>query len=156
MSTGRKTLIYRATDRRDEGKKFLITEKDSYDAEMWAMRAFCAMANADIPIPANIRTMGAVGAIGMMMGFVEKLKFDDAKILLDDMFTCVQFVPDETKMSADGDGVYARALIASDIQEVTTRFKLRKAIFELHADFIIAAIQSTLADQQVAANTSAG
>lgn len=155
MTSGRKTKIFTATDRRDEGKKYLITEKDCYEAEMWALRAFCSMASADIQVPDDLRSMGAVGAIRMLMGMLEKLPFHEAKVLLDDMFLCVSFIPDPSKKDSETGEVFTRALVPSDIEEITTRLKLRKAIFSLHADFIYAAIESTLAPP-VAAPMSGG
>src|SRR5690242_21778037 len=51
----RKTLRYTvAEEGRDKGKTYLLTEMSASQAEMWAARAFLAMANNGIEIPAQL------------------------------------------------------------------------------------------------------
>ena len=54
--------------------------------------------------------------------------------LLDEMMGCIQYAP-----SAN----IKRPLIEDDIEEVTTRLQLRKAVWNLHLDFFLTENEST-------------
>ena len=141
----RKEATFTATAGRDKGKEFCITEMDAYRAEMWAIQVILAVGKAGIEIPPELAQQGMAGLMAVGYMSLLKIPFDTAKPLLDEMFTCVQIVPSVN---------VKRGLIDSDIEEVKTRFQLRKAIWDLHADFFTSADPLTSASE-VSAQTSA-
>jgi hypothetical protein len=129
-----KTQVVQITDEgRDKGKVFLLTEMPARQAEEWAYRLFLALARADIPD--EISQAGMAGVAQLSFKVFGGMHWQDAKPLLDEMFTCVRITPDLTKSE------FSRALIDDDIEEVQTRMKLRWEVLQLHAGFFIAAIQ---------------
>jgi len=130
----RKEATFTAEIGRDKGKQFHITEMSASQAENWAIKGILAVGNAGIEIPEDLASQGMAGL--MAIGYMNLLKvpFDSAKPLLDEMMSCVQFVPSA--------GI-KRPLIEDDIEEVSTRLKLRKAVWDLHMDFFLGASKST-------------
>ncbi len=127
----RKGIQYTVEDEgRDHGKVFKITEMAADDAERWALRAFFALMNAGIDIPDNIVEMGFAGIAQIGLQALGRVPYEAAEPLLADMMECVQIIPDPGKPNV------VRALIESDIEEVMTRLKLRKAVFDLHTEFL--------------------
>lgn len=122
---------------RDQGKVFLITEKDAESAEEWAGRALFALMNAGVEIPENIAGAGLAGIWSIGLKAITKLPFAAAKPLLDEMMACVQISPSR--------GVLRAPTAEGDIEEVATRLTLRKAIWALHTDFFTPGAGSTSA-----------
>lgn len=117
-------------DNRDKGKSFLITEMPAEQAEAWATRALLAISNIDIPD--DFKTMGMQGIAKLGLQALTTIDYDVAQPLLDEMMECVQIImPAAT-----------RPLMPGDIEEVGTRLKLRKVIFELHTGFSLADLKS--------------
>jgi len=141
----RKESSFVADIGRDKGKQFLVTEMSASQAENWAIKAILAVGNAGIEIPDNLASQGMAGL--MAVGYMNLLKipFEAAKPLLDEMMSCVQIIP-----SAN----VKRPLIEDDIEEVQTRLKLRKAIWDLHMDFFLGESQSTLGSEMPAPQPS--
>jgi hypothetical protein len=135
----RKTLQYKVTDEgRDLGKVFLITEMPATQGERWAIRAFLAMGKNGVELPDDISQSGFAGIASYGLTLIAKLPFDDAEILMEEMFRCVQMMPNPSNPEI------VRSLVENDIEEIATRFKLRIAAFKLHADFSKAVGLSTL------------
>lgn len=135
----RKTSRFTVTDEgRDKGKVFMLTELPASESERWAIRAFLALAKNGVELPEGIQEAGFAGLASYGLSLIGKLPFEDASVLMDEMFRCVQAVPDPSKD-------FARSLVEDDIEEVATRIKLRVAVFKLHADFSKAAARSTSA-----------
>jgi len=130
----RKETTFIADTGRDIGKQFLITEMSASKAENWAFRVILAIGNAGIEIPEGLASQGMSGLLAIGYMNLLKIPFDSAKPLLDEMMTCVQFLPSQN---------VKRSLMEEDIEEVATRFKLRKAIWDLHMDFFLDSSQST-------------
>ena len=130
----RKEATFVAEDGRDNGKQFLLTEMSASQAENWAFKVILAVGNAGIEIPENLASQGMAGL--MAIGYMNLLKipFEAAKPLLDEMMTCVQIIPSAS---------IRRHLIEEDIEEVTTRLHLRKAVWDLHMDFFLGESRST-------------
>ena len=120
------------TKGRDEGKAFLIKEMSADKAEWWAIRAGMAMARNGIEVPDDFAQMGMVALAQLGLSLVAKIPLDEAKPLLDELMACVSIIPDP------GNPSITRADINSDIEEFTTRLKLRAEVLKLHVDFIIA------------------
>jgi hypothetical protein len=57
------------------------------------------------------------------------LPWEKAEPLIEEMFKCISILPDPSKPSV------TRVLIEDDIEEVTTRLKLRIELFKLHMSF---------------------
>lgn len=134
----RKSLLYTVTDEgRDKGKVFLLTEMPASQAERWAVRAFLAMAKGGVELPDGAVESGFAGLASYGITLIGKLPFDDAEVLMGEMFGCITIIPNPTSPNI------TRALVESDIEEIATRIKLRVAVFRLHADFSKAAAPST-------------
>lgn len=130
----RRTLDVTITDdNRDKGKTYRLTELPASQAEEWAMRAFLAMAQAGIDVPQETASSGVAGLASMGFENLGKIPWELAKPLMDEMMTCVQ--------SVQPAGV--RRLIEDDIEEVSTRLKLRLELIKLHTDFLSSAVRST-------------
>lgn len=120
----RRTEIVEITEGRDAGKKYQITEMSAEAAEWWAFRALQAIAGADaeLNLQAPLSDMAAQGIKALA-----KVHPDQAKPLLDEMMGCVQILVPATQKP--------RPLLDGDIEDVKTRFMLRKAVVELHLGF---------------------
>lgn len=120
----RRTEIVEITEGRDAGKKYQITEMSAEAAEWWAFRALQAIAGADaeLNLQAPLSDMAAQGIKALA-----KVHPDQAKPLLDEMMSCVQILVPATQKP--------RPLLDGDIEDVKTRFMLRKAVVELHLGF---------------------
>ncbi|NTU49333.1 MAG: hypothetical protein HGA87_00295 [Desulfobulbaceae bacterium] len=113
---------------RDTGKVFLITEMPSAQAENWAFRAFLALASSGVEIPEDIKDSGMAGFASLGLQAIGSLSWDVAQPLLSEMMSCVQIQPSE--------GITRNIIDESeDIEEVSTRLKLRGEVFSLHVDF---------------------
>jgi len=108
---------------RDAGKVFVITEMAAADAEWWAFRALQAVAgaDADLLMGAPLQQMAANG-IKMLA------KADPSKVkpLFDEMMSCVS-----VKIPSG----QTRKLLSTDIEDLSTRLKLRTEVIELHVGF---------------------
>lgn len=118
---------------RDKGKVFFIREMSAAQAEEWAMRCLMALIRGGVEVDEDFASAGLAGIAAMGLRALGKLDFSDAKPLLDEMMECVSIIPDASKP------MVRRALIADDIEEVSTRLRLRKEVFELISGFSIAA-----------------
>lgn len=113
---------------RDEGKQFLLTEMPVYKAEKWAARALLVVSRG-LGKEADADTaQGFAGLSKMNWAELASVRWEDAEPLMDEMMACVK-----VKLPSGG----ARQLYpdSDDIEEVSTLFKLRKAILKLHFGF---------------------
>jgi hypothetical protein len=134
----RKTLQVTITDEgRDKGKVFLIQEMPASQAERWAVRAFLALSRHGVELPEGLAEAGMAGLASYGLSLVGRLPFDEAQVLMDEMFRCVSIVP------SPANPAITRGLVEDDIEEVPTRLKLRLEVFKLHTDFLKAAAPST-------------
>ena len=120
---------------RGERKKFLLTEMSAVEAEDWAFELFFAMANSGIEIPDDLMDAGFAGLAQLGVDALGGLSYEKLKPLLARMMLCVQIYP-----NPDDERV-VRALVEDDIEDVATRLKLRKAIWDLHTAFLRPASQ---------------
>lgn len=124
---------------RDQGKAFFIREMPASQAELWAAKAFLAMARSGIDVPDNVASAGLAGIASFGFRALAGMNFADARDLLAEMFACVQIIPDPSRPGV------IRDLIEDDIEEVATRLRLRKEVFGLHVDFSLAGALQTSA-----------
>jgi len=120
----RRTEIVEITEGRDAGKKYQITEMSAEAAEWWAFRALQAIASSEVDL--NLQApMAELARTGLKA--LASVSPSQAKPLLDEMMSCVQIMVPATQKP--------RALMDGDIEDVKTRFLLRKAVMELHLGF---------------------
>lgn len=134
----RKTAIVQIQDdNRDRGKVFHLTEMDAVKAERWAMRALQALARSGAEVPEEMLSGGfaSVGHYGLRV--LANMPFGELTLLMDEMMECVKIQPDAQRPDV------VRMLMLDDIEEVTTRLKLRMEVFDLHTGFSKAGGQST-------------
>lgn len=134
---------------RDKGKVFVITELPASQAERWALRAVMALGAANAELPDGMELAGLAGlarGIGVTDGaslleafartaltLFTRIPFEQAEELLSVMWACIQIIPDP------GNPSVIRSLIEDDIEEVTTRLRLRSEIIKMHLGFSQAA-----------------
>jgi hypothetical protein len=121
---------------RDKGKTFVLTEMPASRAESWAMRAILALMGGNPDIPEGFEAMGMAGMAEVGLRALGGLKWETAEPLMAEMWACVQIMPDPTRPHV------VRALIEEDIEEISTRIKLRAEVFKLHVGFLKAAAPS--------------
>lgn len=129
----RKTLDYIISlEGRDKGKTFRITEMPASQAESWAFRALLAIMHSTHDIPnMPVFSMEALVRIGLQG--LSGVSWEVAGPLLDEMMSCIQIIPNPATP------LIMRPLLEEDIEEISTRLELRKAIWGLHTDFFSAA-----------------
>ncbi len=136
----RKTSIYIVEDEgRDKGKMFILNEMPASQAEKWAIRVFLAMARSGVDVPDDIASRGIAGIAIMGLKALGNMNFYDAEPLLDEMFSLISCVPDPAKQNIKRGYGGVGPMIEDDIEEPTTRLKLRKEILALHINFSTAA-----------------
>ena len=126
----RNTLNYTVTDEgRDKGKTFVLTEMPASRAEAWAMRAILALLANNVELPDGFDRLGMAGMAEVGIKALSGLKWDVAEPLLSEMWDCVQIMPDPSKPHV------VRPLIEEDVEEITTRVKIRAEVWKLHTGF---------------------
>ena len=113
-------------DNRDKGKVFRITEMPATKAQEFADRVFFAAMNCGVKIPGEIGQIGMAELYAAGIAMAEKIPYEWAKPLLDMLMDCVDLRTDA--------GTY-RKRVESDIEEITTAFKLRTEALKLHFGF---------------------
>lgn len=144
----RKEKIWTAVDGRDVGKQFYIKEMPATQAEKWALRALLGLAKAGVDIPEGIEYAGMAGVYVVGIRALGGIAYADAEQLMEEMFACIQRVPDPTKPKL------LRALVEDDIEEVATRLRLRSEVFELHTGFSVADALSRQTQDSPSADSS--
>lgn len=133
----RATLNYTVTDDgRDKGKVFVLTELPASQAESWALRSLLALMSGGVEVPAGFERMGMAAMAEVGIKALSQLKWEVAEPLLNEMWQCVQVMPDPARPHV------VRRLIEEDIEEVMTRVKLRAEIWKLHTGFLKAVAPS--------------
>lgn len=133
----RSTINYTVQDEgRDQGKTFVLTELPASCAEAWAMRAILALMAGGIEVPEGFERMGMSAMAEIGIKALSGLKWEVAEPLLEEMWACVQIMPDSSKPHV------VRNLIEQDIEEIATRIKLRAEVWKLHVDFLKAVAPS--------------
>jgi len=126
----RKKMFFTVEEKgRDAGKMYLLTEMPASRGEEWAIRAGTAALKHSEGIPSGIEANGMAALAQIGLRALVGVPWEILKPLMDEMMSCVQIVPDPQNTNV------FRPLIESDIQEISTRIKLRKEVFKLHTDF---------------------
>lgn len=151
-------LVTITAEGRDKGKSFLVVEKSAFETEKWATRALLALSRAGAEISEDAISAGGLGVLIAGMASFQKLHFEDAEPLLDEMMTCVSFVPDANRTDPMTSRPFTRALMMpdsvndGDIEEIATLLTLRGEALELHLGFSVAAVLSSLATAVVSSS----
>lgn len=119
---------------RDKGKRFIITEMPALKAERWAFRALLALAHAGVDMPEDAAKGGMASFAAAGLRALNNLSFEEARPLLDEMWTCVQVMPNP-KDPTIVRPIVMREMEGDEVEEVTTLLQLRERIFRLHTDF---------------------
>jgi hypothetical protein len=128
---------------RDAGKRYYIEEMPALKAERWARHAIGAMSRQEL----NVREeFGKLGFLGLYLLGLQALAGGDmpaVDALMDEMLPCIkiQESPDFIR-PLGGDG---------DIWEISTLYRLRKELVELHMGFTFQELASILAAAAVSA-----
>lgn len=147
----RNTANYTVQDEgRDQGKVFVLTELPASRAESWAMRALLALMASGVEVPEGFEHMGMAGMAEVGLRALSGLKWEVAEPLLAEMWDCIQFMPDPSKPHI------VRKLFDEDIEEITTRVKLRAEVWKLHTGFLKAVAPSISGGSPEAASKRAG
>lgn len=134
----RTAMVPIESEDRDNGKLFLIKEMDAEQAEDWAFRVLLALVSNNVDLPEGFEELGMAGLAEVGLKALGQLKIETARPLLAEMLTCVEMIPNPKNTAVH------RSLVSSDIEEVSTRIKLRMEVFKLHTDFSGAAVHSIL------------
>ena len=134
-------------DNRDKGKVFVLTEMSAARAEMFAVRAFLAMAKSGVDVPDNIRDAGMAGLATYGLNMLGGLPFAEAQVLMAELWECVMYVPDPRHME------YSRAPNDDDVEEVVTRANIRMRLLSLHFGFFKDAVLSKLGSVEAASES---
>lgn len=135
----RKTKVVTITDdNRDVGKSFLLKEMNASQAERWAARAMLALGRSGVDIPEDISAAGFAGIVAIGIRAIAGIPWDLAEPLMNEMFECISIMPDPTHPKV------VRDLIESDIEEISTRVRLRDEVIELHSNFSIGGFLSKM------------
>jgi len=127
------TQITISSDDRDNGKIFEITEMAAEQAEAWAARALGALGRSNNEIPPDVLDRGMAGIVMVGIKAFGSIPWAELKPLLDEMFGCVALIPPGSPQMRIKDPV-----MSSQIEEVSTRLRLRDAVLELHLGFSVA------------------
>lgn len=136
-----KTLVIESAGR-DHGKMFHITELPASQSEAWATRALFVMMNCGVEIPDDLLSAGLAGIAAIGIKSLSKVPYELAKPLFDEMMDCIAIVPDPRQPLVKRGYGGVSPIIEDDIEEVSTRLQLRKAVLELHMDFFLSAARS--------------
>lgn len=120
---------------RDFGKKYRLTEMPASQSEKWAARALLALVQSGADVPEKATRAGLAGLAAVGVKLLLDVPWDLLEPLLDEMWQCVQIVVEPIRA---GGNPIVRQLVEEDIEEVTTRVKLRLDILELHLGFSLA------------------
>lgn len=125
--------------KRDNGKSFVITEMPADEAERFGITAVMALLNNGAQIDDAALGAGMAGLALAGLDALNSLKAETLAPLLVDMFACIKYVPDIAGLDPQpimaGEG--------SQIEEWSTRLKLRAVWFELHTGFSLPAFPLT-------------
>lgn len=140
-----------AIEGRDKNKQFKITEMSADKGERWFIRLLLALAKAGAKVPEGGVEAFAASYPALLVQGIQSLQgmdFPDVEPLLNEMLTCVQYVPPQA-------GIPAQQIFEGDacqISEVKTFIFLRGAVLEAHLGFSLADALKTLTRSQPAAS----
>lgn len=130
-----KTITVTIHEGRDAGKVFRITEIPAKKAENWILRAVFGLGRAGVEIPPEILTLGAAPIAFAIATQVNKLPSRLGVRLADELMQSVLRVEDTID----------RSLVDLDIEDLSTRLRLKKEVLKLTFGFFVPAATQTSA-----------
>ncbi|MGI4814263.1 MAG: hypothetical protein ACRYGG_13170 [Janthinobacterium lividum] len=142
-----KTIVVELANR-DQGKHFYMKEMSAIRAEKWAARALLALSRSRIDITPDVVAGGlaAIATVGIQA--LSGLQFHEAEPLMDEMFSCIQFMPNPAQPAVK------RPLVEDDIDDVATLTFLRAELIALHVGFSLPASLWTSISGRVTGETT--
>ena len=120
---------------RDKGKIFRLREMSAKQAEAWGGRLLMTLANHGVDVPPNFFDLSMAGIAVIGVYAITRVPWSDASPLLDEMMGCVRIQPGpDPRIVRD---LIDRGDEGDDIEEVSTRLKLREEVLSLHLGFSI-------------------
>ena len=128
----RKEIPFNATDGRDAGKEFVITEMSAWDADSLAQDIFRAMGESNYTgIPADVIAMGCAGLATVGLSVLSASSPDVAQTLRDRLMSTVEIV-----ITHDGKQQSRKVNGAIDFEEVSTIRQVMDKVFKVNFDFL--------------------
>lgn len=125
----RKVITITIKGGRDDGKAFKITEMSCIQAEHWILRAVFGLGKNGVELPPELLRSGAIPIAYAIATKAVKLPSRLGIRLADELMQCVQRV--EETMD--------RSLVPNDIEDVSTRFRLKAEVLKLIFGFFVPA-----------------
>jgi len=125
----RKTTTLTISEGRDRGKTFKLTEPPCMQVDEMIMRAVFGLGRAGVEIPAEIFNLGAAPIAYAIGSQFSKLPSRLGLKLAAELMDCVQRVEDKLD----------RALVENDIEDVSTRLRLKGEVLKLIFGFFVSA-----------------
>ncbi len=130
-----KKVVITSADR-DNGKVFVITEMAPRVGHRWATRALFALMNSGFEVPDELLESGFAGLATLGVKALGNADIAVMEPLLDELFACVQFVPDPAKPGV------ALSDIERHVEEIKTFFMLQKEVLLLHVGPFMSGVKS--------------
>lgn len=144
MEQLRKSITITIGEGRDKGKRFKITEWPATTAERWALRVLLGLGAGGIELPPEILQLGAAGILYAAGSQILKIPSRRALRLADELMECIERVEEKT----------TRSLVEQDIEDFTTRLKLKAEVVKLTYGFFLPAAPQTSAQAESGTGTS--
>lgn len=125
----RKSALVTINEGRDKNKTYKITEMPCTQVDRWIMRAVFGLGEVGIDLPPDLLTMGAAPIMYAIASQINKLPSKLGIELSDELMQCVEIVEDRL----------TRGLVENDIEDVATRFQLKKEVLKLIFGFFVPA-----------------
>lgn len=123
----RKSTTITINEGRDQGKQFKLTEWSAIQTERWILRAVFGLGKAGVEIPPEILQLGAAATAYAIASQASKMPSRLGLKLADELMECVKRV----EATAD------RALVEQDIEDVSTRLRLKSEVLKLTFGFFV-------------------
>jgi hypothetical protein len=129
----RKEIPFTATDGRDAGKEFVITEMSAWDADSLAQDIFRAMGESNYTgIPADVIAMGCAGLATVGLSVISASSPDVAQTLRDRLMSTVDIII----TTKEGGRQQRKVKGELDFEEVGTIRTLLDQVFKVNFDFL--------------------
>lgn len=140
----RKQTTVTISEGRDKGKTFAITEWPCMQIERWILRAVFGLGRAGVELSPEVFTMGAAPVAYAIATQAIKLPSRLGLKLADELMQDVRIVEEKV----------TRPLVDSDIEDVSTRLKLKTEVLKLTFGFFGPAASPTSAPGESGAASS--
>jgi hypothetical protein len=123
----RKKILVTIQEGRDAGKTFSINEWPASTTEDWILRAVFGLGKAGVEIPPEVLQLGAAPTMYAIASQANKLPSRLGVRLARELMECVKRVEEKLE----------RSLVEQDIEDVSTRIKLKGEVLKLTFGFFV-------------------